>query len=129
VIGVSDFPFSTNLIFNFGIVSTVWYFLELFLQCGNFWNCFYSVVFFGIISSVVFFGIVSTVWYFLELFLQCGIFWNCFYSVVFLGIVSTVWYFLELFLQCGIFWNCFYSVVFFAFHFITLIVYINKLYK
>ena len=48
----------------FGIVATVWYFLELFRQCGIFWNCSDSVVF-------------------LEFFRQCGIFWNCSDSVVF----------------------------------------------
>jgi hypothetical protein len=29
----------------FGTVPTVWYFLELFRQCGIFWNCSDSVVF------------------------------------------------------------------------------------
>ena len=107
----------------FGIVATVWYFLELFRQCGIFWNCS---------DSVVFFGIVPTVWYFLELFRQCGMFWNCCDSVVFFGIVPTVWYFLELFRQCGIFWNCSDIVVFFGivptvwyFLFFVLLVIIN----
>ena len=67
-------PLSTILLFDFGTVPTVWYFLELFRQCGIFWNCS---------DSVVFFGTVPTVWYFLELFRQCGIFWNCSDSVVF----------------------------------------------
>jgi hypothetical protein len=38
----------------------VWYFLELFQQCGIFWSCSNSVVF-------------------LELFQQCGIFCFSFY--------------------------------------------------
>jgi hypothetical protein len=67
-------------------------FLELLRQCGIFWNCCDSVVFFFLncSDSVVFFGIVPTVWYFLELLRQCGIFWNCSDSVVFFGIVATV---------------------------------------
>jgi hypothetical protein len=57
-----------------GTVSTVWYLLELFPQCGICWNCSHSVVFVGT---------VPTVWYFLELFPQCAIFWNCSHSVLF----------------------------------------------
>jgi hypothetical protein len=45
------------------------------IQCGIFWSCS---------NSVVFFGAVPTVWYILELFQQCGIFWSCSNSVVYL---------------------------------------------
>ena len=58
----------------FRTIPTVWYILELFRQCGIFWN--YS-------DSVVYFGTVPTVWYILELFRQCGIFWNYSDSVVY----------------------------------------------
>ena len=54
---------SDSVVF-FGTVPTVWYFLDLFRQCGIFWNCSDSEVFFGT-------------------FRQCGIFWNCSDSVVF----------------------------------------------
>jgi hypothetical protein len=76
--------------------TTVWYFLEMFRQCGMFWKCS---------DSVVFSGNVRTVWYFLEMFGQCGIFWKYSDSVVFFGKVRTVWYFLEMFGQCGMFKN------------------------
>ena len=103
--------FPTNLIFDFGIVSTVWYFqncidsvvfLELYRKCGIFlivstvWyfqNCIDSVVFLELYRQWGIFLIASTVWYFQncidsvvfsELYRQCGIF----------RIVSTVWYFL-----------------------------------
>jgi hypothetical protein len=94
----------------FGIVPTVWYFLELFRQCGIFgivltvwysWNCSDSVIFLELFRQCGIFGIVPTVWYF----------WNCSECGIF-GIVPIVWYFwncsdsmvfLELFRQCGIF--------------------------
>jgi hypothetical protein len=68
---------------DFRTVPTVWYILELFLQCGIFWNFSYGVVYFGTVPAV---------WYILELFLQCGIFWNFSYSVVYFGTFPTVWY-------------------------------------
>jgi hypothetical protein len=37
---------SDSVVF-FGTVPTVWYFLELFRQCGICWNCSDSVVFFA----------------------------------------------------------------------------------
>jgi hypothetical protein len=49
------------------------YFLELFRQCGIFWNCSDSVVFFGTVPTVGYFSTVPTVWYF----------WNCSDSVEF----------------------------------------------
>jgi hypothetical protein len=53
----------------FGTVPTLWYVLELFRQCGMFWNCS---------DNVVCFGTVPTVWYVLELFQQCGMLWYVF---------------------------------------------------
>jgi hypothetical protein len=38
----------------FGTVSTVWFILEQFRQCGLFWNSFDSVVYFGTVSRVWF---------------------------------------------------------------------------
>jgi len=99
-------------------VPTVWYFLEVFRQCGIFWKCFRQCgIFWNCSDSVVFFGTVPTVWY----FWNCSdsvvffgsvptvwYFWNCSDSVLFFGTVPTVWYFLELFRQCGIFCFPFY---------------------
>jgi hypothetical protein len=93
---------STMFLSDFGSVPTVWYFLEVFRQCGIFWKCSDSVVFFGSVPTVWYFiGSVPTVWYFLEVFRQCGIFFS----------VPTVWYFLERFRQCGIFCFPFYIYV------------------
>ena len=94
VLVVSSLSLSTILIFGFRTVSTVWYVLELFRQCGMFSNGF---------DSVICFRTVSIVWYVLELFQQCGMFSNCSDSVVCFRTVSTVWYVLELFRQCGMF--------------------------
>jgi hypothetical protein len=44
-------PLSTILLFDFGTVPAVWYFLELFRQCGIFWNCSDSVIFFGTVHT------------------------------------------------------------------------------
>jgi hypothetical protein len=85
VLRVSNFLLSIFFPLDFGTVPTVWYILELFRQCGIFWNCS---------DSVVYFRTVPTVWYILELFRQCGIFWNCSDSVVYFGTVPTVWYIL-----------------------------------
>ena len=121
-------PLYAILIFDFGIIPTVWYFvfqiLQLFRHCGIFFSrfCNYSdsVVFFfsrfcNYSDSVVFFSldftIIPTMWYYflqiLQLFRQCGIF-----SLNF-GFIPTVWYFflqiLELFRQCGIFFSRFWN--------------------
>ena len=78
VLEVLIWSLSIILIFYFGTVPTVWYFiLELFRQCDIlFWNCSDSVIFY--------FGTVPTVWYFIsELFRQCDIlFRNCSDSVI-----------------------------------------------
>jgi len=42
---------STTCPFDFGTVPTVWYILELFRQCGIFYNCYDSVVYFIFILS------------------------------------------------------------------------------
>ena len=46
VSGLYSLPLSMILIFDFGVVPTVWYILELFRQCGIFWSCSDSVVYF-----------------------------------------------------------------------------------
>jgi hypothetical protein len=87
----------------------VWYILELFQQCGIFWNCSGSVVYFRTVPVVWYiFRTVPAVWYILELFQQCGIFKNCSGSVVYFRTVPAVWYILELFQQCGVFCFSFY---------------------
>jgi len=73
MLGVSILPLSDSVVFFFGTIPTVWYFLELFQQCGIFWNCSDSVVF-------------------LELFRQCGIFLELFRQCGIFGTVPTVWY-------------------------------------
>jgi hypothetical protein len=60
----NDIIFLFKMIF-FGTVREVWYFLKLFVKCGIFWNCSWSVVFFETVREV---------WYFLELFVKCGMF-------------------------------------------------------
>ena len=50
---VSNLPLSTILMFDFGIVPTVWYF-----------GIVPTVWYFGIVLTVWYFGIVPTVWYF-----------------------------------------------------------------
>jgi hypothetical protein len=52
VLGVSMLPLSKIFVLHFGIVPTVWYLLELFRQCGIFWNCSDSVGSFGIVPTV-----------------------------------------------------------------------------
>jgi hypothetical protein len=104
----------------FGAVPTVWYFLELFQQCGIFWSCSNSVVFpkytttpknnklleqlqkyhtVGTAPKNTPVGTAPKNTTLLEqlLFQQCGIFWSCFNSVAFFVAVPIVWYFLELF--------------------------------
>ena len=68
---VSNLPLSTILMFDFGIVPTVWYF-------GNVPTVWY----FGIVPTVWYFGIVPTVWYLfvfqfitkneIKVFLECS---------------------------------------------------------
>jgi hypothetical protein len=47
VLGVSIVSLSTIYLLDFRTVPTVWYILELFRQCGIFWNCSDSVVYFA----------------------------------------------------------------------------------
>ena len=47
VLRVSILPISMILIYDFGMVPTVWYFLKWCQQCGIFWNGANSVVFFS----------------------------------------------------------------------------------
>ena len=107
-------PLYAILIFDFGIIPTVWYFvfqiLQLFRQCGIFFSRFYNYSDNVVLFSLDF-AIIPTVWYFFSKF------WIYSDSVVFFsldfGIIPTVWYFflqiLEFFRQSGIF----------VFHFIT----------
>jgi hypothetical protein len=96
VLVVSILPLSAILIFYYGIVPAVWYFIVALLQqCGILlWHCSSSVVFYC--------GIVPAVWHFIvALFQQCGILlWHCSSSVVFYyGTVPAVWYFIVTLLQ------------------------------
>ena len=119
-------PLYAILIFDFGIIPTVWYFvfqiLQLFRQCGIFFSRFYNYSDNVVLFSLDF-AIIPTVWYFFSKF------WIYSDSVVFFslafGIIPTVWYFflqiLELLRQCGIFFSRFWiysdSVVFFSLDF------------
>ena len=102
VLGISILPLSTIYLLDFGNVRTVWYFLEMFGQCGIFWEMF---------GQCGIFGNIRTVWYFLEMFGQCVMFWKCSDSVVFFGPVPTVWYVI-VFLEYGPFPTVWYVFVF-----------------
>ena len=71
-----DFFLSTTLMFDFGIVPTVWYFR--IVPTVWYFRIVPTVWYFRIVPTVWYFRIVPTVWFrqcgILEMFRQCGIF-------------------------------------------------------